>query len=174
MRPSSGSTTSSSCGTGHPGGRPCARHRLRDGPDNTRGGAGSLRRRCVRGRLDGGMIPPCPQCDGADGEPVQPVAPESRLRWFRCRGCGHLWSVAPPISSLRSVFVSERAVPTIVPGRRQNDPSRANGSQNRLIGEVKETEEFAKKNDDVREADFRLANRRLQPLGHLTADCKYM
>jgi hypothetical protein len=40
----------------------------------------------------------------------------------------------------------------------------------RLIGEVKETEGFTRKIEDVREADFRLANRRLQPLGHLTAD----
>ena len=32
-----------------------------------------------------------------------------------------------------------------------------------------ETEGFAKKIEDVREADFRLANHRLQPLGHLTA-----
>src|SRR6188768_2993119 len=30
-------------------------------------------------------------------------------------------------------------------------------------------EGFTRKNDDGREADFRLANRRLQPLGHLTA-----
>jgi hypothetical protein len=44
--------------------------------------------------------PPCPQCDAADGKRVLPVAPESRLRWFRCRECGHLWNVAPPISSL--------------------------------------------------------------------------
>jgi hypothetical protein len=36
------------------------------------------------------------------------------------------------------------------------------------IGEAKETEGFTRKIDDVREADFRLANRRLQPLGHLT------
>ena len=40
---------------------------------------------------------------------------------------------------------------------------------NRLIGEVKETEGFTRKIEDVREADFRLANHRLQPLGHLTA-----
>ena len=38
----------------------------------------------------------------------------------------------------------------------------------RSIGEAKEREEFTRKIDDVREADFRLANRRLQPLGHLT------
>src|SRR6186997_431123 len=35
-------------------------------------------------------IPPCPQCDAANTERVVAVAPESRLRWFRCRGCGHL------------------------------------------------------------------------------------
>jgi len=40
---------------------------------------------------------------------------------------------------------------------------------NRRIGEVKEAEGFTRKSEDVREADFRLANRRLQPLGHLTA-----
>ena len=38
----------------------------------------------------------------------------------------------------------------------------------RLIREVKETERFTRKIDDGREAGFRLANRRLQPLGHLT------
>jgi hypothetical protein len=39
-----------------------------------------------------------------------------------------------------------------------------------LICEEIETERFTRKLEDVREADFRLANRRLQPLGHLTAD----
>jgi hypothetical protein len=33
---------------------------------------------------------------------------------------------------------------------------------------VEESEGFARKIEDVREADFRLANRRLRPLGHLT------
>jgi len=42
----------------------------------------------------------------------------------------------------------------------------------RLIGEAEDTEEFTRKIEDVREAGFRLANRRLQPLGHLTADGK--
>jgi hypothetical protein len=40
----------------------------------------------------------------------------------------------------------------------------------RSIGEAKEKEGFTRKIEDVREARFRLANRRLQPLGHLTAD----
>ena len=44
----------------------------------------------------------------------------------------------------------------------QQEPSR-------LIGEAKEREGFTRKNEDGREADFRLANHRLQPLGHLTA-----
>jgi hypothetical protein len=38
-----------------------------------------------------------------------------------------------------------------------------------MIEEVIETRGFAKKNDDGRNADRRLANHRLQPLGHLTA-----
>jgi hypothetical protein len=37
---------------------------------------------------------------------------------------------------------------------------------------VEESEIFTRKNDDGRNADRRLANRRLQPLGHLTADVK--
>jgi hypothetical protein len=44
-------------------------------------------------------IPPCPQCDAANAERVLVVAPESRLRWFRCRSCGRLWNVAPPIKT---------------------------------------------------------------------------
>jgi hypothetical protein len=40
---------------------------------------------------------------------------------------------------------------------------------NRLFGEAKETEGFTRKIEGYREADFRLANHRLQPLGHLTA-----
>jgi hypothetical protein len=36
--------------------------------------------------------------------------------------------------------------------------------------EVIESLGFARKNGDGRNADRRLANRRLQPLGHLTAD----
>ena len=51
-------------------------------------------------RAERRRIPPCPQCDATNAERVLAVAPESRLRWFRCRGCGHLWNVAPPISSL--------------------------------------------------------------------------
>ena len=43
----------------------------------------------------------------------------------------------------------------------------------RRTGEVVETVGFAGKSDGVREAGFCLANRRLQPLGHLTADAKY-
>jgi hypothetical protein len=39
----------------------------------------------------------------------------------------------------------------------------------RSICEVEENEEFTRKNEDGREADRRLANHRLQPLGHLTA-----
>jgi hypothetical protein len=39
----------------------------------------------------------------------------------------------------------------------------------RSIVEVKEDERFTREIEDVREADFRLANHRLQPLGHLTA-----
>jgi hypothetical protein len=38
----------------------------------------------------------------------------------------------------------------------------------RLFREMEEGERFTRKSDDVREASFRLANRRLQPLGHLT------
>ena len=34
---------------------------------------------------------------------------------------------------------------------------------------MEKSEGFTRKNEDVREADFRLANHRLQPLGHLTA-----
>jgi hypothetical protein len=45
--------------------------------------------------------------------------------------------------------------------RSQRQPSRS-------IGEVVETRGFARKNDDGPNADRRLANRRLQPLGHLT------
>ena len=63
-------------------------------------------------------------------------------------------------------------VPTIVPVTRQNSASRANASQVDSICEVKEAEGFTRKIEDVREADFRLANRRLQPLGHLTAKAK--
>jgi len=42
----------------------------------------------------------------------------------------------------------------------------------RSIGEVENSEGFTRKTEVGREADFRLANRRLQPLGHLTADAK--
>jgi hypothetical protein len=49
----------------------------------------------------------------------------------------------------------------------QQEPSRS-------IEEVVEMVGFARKIEDCREAGFRLANRRLQPLGHLTALRKYM
>jgi hypothetical protein len=42
-----------------------------------------------------------------------------------------------------------------------------------LIDQAVEAIEFARKNTNGRQADRRLANRRLQPLGHLTADGKY-
>jgi hypothetical protein len=44
----------------------------------------------------------------------------------------------------------------------QQEPSR-------LIGKVGKAEGFTRKNKNGREADRRLANHRLQPLGHLTA-----
>ena len=43
----------------------------------------------------------------------------------------------------------------------------------RSIGEVENSEGFTRKIEVGREARFRLANRRLQPLGHLTAFRKY-
>ena len=43
---------------------------------------------------------------------------------------------------------------------------------NRSTREVIETVGFVRKIDDGREADFRLANRRLRPLGHLTVKVK--
>jgi hypothetical protein len=61
------------------------------------------------------------------------------------------------------------AVPTIVPETRQNSVSRANASQLAPISKVDNSEGIARKNEDGRNADRRLANRRLQPLGHLTA-----
>src|SRR4029450_2695425 len=60
-------------------------------------------------------------------------------------------------------------VPEIVPVSAQNRASRANSSQNRSVEEVIETVRFVRKNEDGGEADRRLANHRLQPLGHLTA-----
>ena len=41
------------------------------------------------------------------------------------------------------------------------------------IGDALKSEGFTRTIEDGREADFRLANRRLQPLGHLTASCEY-
>jgi hypothetical protein len=46
-----------------------------------------------------------PQCDGRNAERVVAAKPESRLRWFRCRGCGYLWSIAPPTSPLPQQWV---------------------------------------------------------------------
>jgi hypothetical protein len=43
----------------------------------------------------------------------------------------------------------------------------------RSIREVVEMVGFVRKIEDVREAEIRLANRRLQPLGHLTDNRKY-
>jgi hypothetical protein len=70
-------------------------------------------------------------------------------------------------------FDSERlrldeTVPKIILAMRQNSvPSQ--GQPTRQFGEIEEGEEFTRQTDDGREADFRLANHRLQPLGHLTA-----
>src|SRR5258708_3514382 len=68
-------------------------------------------------------------------------------RWPARRACLHDCPCVAPKQRLQS----------------QREPSR-------LIGEVKGTEGFTRRIDDVREADFRLANRPLQPLGHLTAE----
>ena len=53
----------------------------------------------------------------------------------------------------------EQAKPSL---QSQHQPSR-------LIGEVENSKGFTRKIEVGREAGFRLANRRLQPLGHLTA-----
>ena len=60
-------------------------------------------------------------------------------------------------------------VPETVPVSPQNRASGADSSPSRSNEEVIETRGFARKNGDGRNADRRLANRRLQPLGHLTA-----
>jgi hypothetical protein len=60
-------------------------------------------------------IPPCPQCDATDAERVEAAAPQSRLRWFRCRVCDHLWSIAPPTSSLQPRVSSVRSGAQEVP-----------------------------------------------------------
>src|SRR5205823_4756276 len=51
-------------------------------------------------RLERRRIPRCPQCDATNSERVLAATPESRLRWFQCRGRGQPWNVAPPMSSL--------------------------------------------------------------------------
>ena len=54
-------------------------------------------------------------------------------------------------------------------------PKRGYQTQRQPNGPIKELVEtvgFVRKTEDGREADFRLANRRLQPIGHLTADAK--
>jgi hypothetical protein len=65
------------------------------------------------------------------------------------------------------------AVPTIVPVPPQKRAPRDNMGQNIDRWKLLRTEEFRPKNADGRVAEGRLANRRLQPLGHLTAVCKY-
>jgi hypothetical protein len=67
-------------------------------------------------RAERRRMPPCPQCDATDVERVPAVAPESRLRWFQCRGCGHLWNVGPPNRPLSEE--SRRDVPAARAGRR--------------------------------------------------------
>src|SRR6266516_1597906 len=51
---------------------------------------------------------------------------------------------------------------------RRPEPTQANVLD---VGSI-EMVGFARKIEDCREAEFRLANRRLQPLGHLTANTK--
>lgn len=79
---------------------------------------------------------------------------------------GRSFSAVPKAGPERSTPV--QTVPEIVPAspkpgiQSQQQPSRS-------IEEVIEVRGFARKNDDGRNADRRLANHRLQPLGHLTA-----
>lgn len=62
-----------------------------------------------------------------------------------------------------------RPVPTIVPATRRNRASRANMSQLCRSAKCLRLQDLFRKIEDGREAAFRLANHRLQPLGHLTA-----
>jgi hypothetical protein len=90
-----------------------------------------------------------------------------------------LWQLGCDLHGLSSSFYRRRwsgegaqglrIVPTIVLAGRHNRAFLSQLQPTRSIGEVKEKEAFTKTFDDGREADFRLANRRLQPLGHLTA-----
>ncbi len=88
-----------------------------------------------------------------------------------------------PQGSRGAVIISSRDAGTALTGRRYarqdcphdcpcGGPEQGVQSQqqpSRLIEDTKETEGFTKKIEGFREADFRLANRRLRPLGHLTA-----
>ena len=64
------------------------------------------------------------------------------------------------------------AVPEIVPASAPKPGLQSQQQPKRSIEEVVETLGFVRKNEDGREAGRRLANRRLRPLGHLTADAK--
>jgi hypothetical protein len=61
-----------------------------------------------------------------------------------------------------------RVVPQIVPASSQNRACGANSSQVGRSRKLLRPRGFARKNGDGRNADRRFANRRLQPLGHLT------
>ena len=71
---------------------------------------------------------------------------------------------APQFSSGATI-----SVPTIVPASAPKQRLQSQRSQLARSGKWKRREGFTRKNEDGREADRRLANHRLQPLGHLTA-----
>ena len=75
----------------------------------------------------------------------------------------------PPIVISESTKDTVQCCPQDCPYQLPKRGLRSQQQPNRMIEEVIETRGFARKNDDGRNADRRLANRRFRPLSHLTA-----
>ena len=82
-------------------------------------------------------------------------------------------TVSESIDSSESPIQAVEACPQNCPCQLPRPGIRSHQRPSRLIEEVIERRGFTRKNEHRRDADRRLANRRLQPLGHLTADAKY-
>jgi hypothetical protein len=94
-------------------------------------------------------------------------------RCFRAARRGTISSTARrhcAIFDLNGHLSRRRGCPGDRPSERQKRALQSQRQLSRPLGDVVKREGLTKKNKDGRKADRRLANRRLQPLGHLTAD----
>lgn len=44
-------------------------------------------------------LPPCPKCYAQKPKRLEEIIANSKLRWFRCSQCSHIWNKGPKLAA---------------------------------------------------------------------------